>query len=63
MSRKPVDEYPEAETAKRRDEVLKRMLNTPPQPKPTHPQSRVRNQKKAGADSQGRDPEKSGPAS
>ena len=26
------EEYSEAETAKRRDEVLKRMLSTPPQP-------------------------------
>jgi len=57
------DEYGEEETAKRRDEVLKRMLHTPPQPKPSHPQSRVRNQKKAGADQQGHVPEKSGPAS
>ena len=28
------DDYPDAEAARRRDEVVKRMLATPPQPKP-----------------------------
>ena len=35
------DEYSDAEAAKRRDEVLKRMLNTKPEPRVTHAQSRV----------------------
>lgn len=37
---KPVqtdDQYSPEETARRRDEVLKRMLNTPPKPHATHP--------------------------
>jgi hypothetical protein len=33
MSKEPVDQYSEAETARRRDAVLKRMLNTAPQPR------------------------------
>ncbi|MDR3470877.1 MAG: hypothetical protein P4M09_04195 [Devosia sp.] len=45
------DEYGDEDTAKRRDEVLKRMLNTPPKPHATRPQSRVGNRKKADAGS------------
>jgi hypothetical protein len=34
MSPKSADDaYPSEETARRRDEVVKRMLNTPPQPR------------------------------
>jgi hypothetical protein len=31
------DQYSEEETARRADEVIKRMLNTPPQPRTTKP--------------------------
>jgi hypothetical protein len=31
------DRYSEEETARRADEVIKRMLNTPPQPRTTKP--------------------------
>jgi hypothetical protein len=40
------DEYSDAETAKRRDEVIRRMANTPPQPKATH---RPKKKKKAAS--------------
>jgi len=33
MSQTKDDQLPESETARRRDEVIKRMLNTPPQPR------------------------------
>jgi hypothetical protein len=33
MSNQPDDRYGDEETARRRDEVIKRMLNTPPQPR------------------------------
>jgi hypothetical protein len=56
------DQFPAEEAARRRDEVLKRMLNTPPKPHATHPQSRVGNRKKADVDQPAPDPEKSGPA-
>lgn len=44
----PKDEhFTEAETANRRDEVIRRMVNTPPQPKlARHPKRK----RKAGAD-------------
>jgi hypothetical protein len=42
------EEFSARETAKRRDEVLKKMLNTPPKPRVARPQSRVQNPKKAG---------------
>lgn len=36
MAQEPEDElFDEAEAARRRDEVVKRMLATPPQPRPT----------------------------
>ena len=38
---KNADEYNDAETVKRRDEVLKRMLNTPPKPHASKGKSRV----------------------
>jgi len=37
---KDQDEYSEEETARRRDAVLKRMLETPPQPKRGKPAKR-----------------------
>lgn len=45
MARKD-EQYTDAEAAKRRDEVVRRMANTPPQPKASpHPKKK----KKAGA--------------
>jgi hypothetical protein len=48
MSDKNSDTYDEQEAAKRRDEVVRRMANTPPQPKVMgrHPSKR---KKRAGA--------------
>jgi hypothetical protein len=57
------NEFSPEDAAARRDKVLEIMLHTPPKPHATLPQSLVRNRKKAGADQQGRAPEKSGPAS
>ena len=56
------DDYDETEAARRRDEVLRRMLNTPPQPHATRPQSRVGNRKKADEDQQGHGRGKPDPA-
>lgn len=39
------DEYSESETERRRDEVIRRMANTPPQPK-IKPKSRRQGKKK-----------------
>jgi hypothetical protein len=33
MSKQPTDEYSEEEAARRRDEAIRRALNTPPQPR------------------------------
>jgi hypothetical protein len=41
--------FSEQETSRRRDEVIRRMANTPPRPKIKSPR-RQRNEKKAGAD-------------
>lgn len=43
----PADDYSPEEAARRRDEVIRRMANTPPQPR-VSPQSK--RAKKAGAD-------------
>jgi hypothetical protein len=40
-------QYTDEETAKRRDEVIRRMANTPPQPKTSRPRRR-KTEKKAG---------------
>lgn len=37
MSQKPEDTYDDDEAARRRDEVVKRMLATPPQPRTAKP--------------------------
>jgi len=42
------DQFDETETARRRDEVIRRMANTPPQPKTSRPR-RQKTGKKAGA--------------
>lgn len=47
------ENFTEAETAKRRDEVVRRMANTPPHPKVT-PLRRPKKKKKAGAVRAGR---------
>jgi hypothetical protein len=44
------DDYTPAEAARRRDEVIRRMTNTPPQPKTTTPLSHQGKKKKAGVD-------------
>jgi hypothetical protein len=47
VNRNNRDEYSREETAQRRDEVIRRMANTPPQPKATP--LRPKKKKKAGA--------------
>ncbi len=47
MKKSPSD-YSDEEAAKRRDEVVRRMANTPPQPKPSIP--RPEKAKKAAGD-------------
>jgi len=44
------DEYSPEEAARRRDEVVKRMLATPPQPKPKPPTGAKRGRPKKTAD-------------
>lgn len=44
------DIFSEQETAQRRDEVIRRMANTPPQPKSKTPFRRRKKGTKAGAD-------------
>lgn len=44
------DDYTNEEAAKRRDEVVRRMANTPPRPKTKTPVRHLRKGKKAGAD-------------
>lgn len=36
MPQKPDEHFSEAESSRRRDEVIRRMANTPPQPKASH---------------------------
>lgn len=52
------DQYSEAETARRRDAVVRTMANTAPQPKAS-PQARPKKKKKADADRKARDQGKS----
>jgi hypothetical protein len=40
MKQAPDEQSGEDETARRRDEVIKRMLNTPPQPRPQKPRAK-----------------------
>ena len=51
MSEEIADFSPE-ETARRRDAVLKRMLNTPPQPRATPSRSPLKSRKKTESDQQ-----------
>jgi hypothetical protein len=43
------DNFSDAETERRRDEVIRRMANTPPQPKATIPHRPTKKKKKAVA--------------
>ena len=43
------DDYSPKETARRRDAVLKIMVNTPPQPRSNGPRARSKKQKSTGA--------------
>jgi hypothetical protein len=45
--KQPIKDFSEAETERRRDEVVRRMANTPPQPKVT---PRPKKRKKAAGD-------------
>ena len=44
------EKFSEKETARRRDEVIRRMANTPPQPRTKTPARRPGKKKKAGED-------------
>ena len=50
MSRSPRDEYDSDETARRRDEVVRRMANTPPQPRAALKKRQTRTKKLSGED-------------
>jgi hypothetical protein len=49
VNRKPDENYTDAEAARRRDEVIRRMANTPPQPKATAPQPKKKKTNCAGS--------------
>jgi hypothetical protein len=55
----PAEEFSDDEIARRRDEVIRRMAHTPPQPTKAKPPRRPRKAKKAGAARKGRAPGKS----
>lgn len=44
------DEYSPEEAERRRDAVLKILVNTPPQPRATHPPGRSKKRKSTGVD-------------
>lgn len=50
MSKQPNDEYTPEEAARRRDEVIRRMANTPPQPRAKTPAHRPKRGKRAAED-------------
>jgi hypothetical protein len=54
MSKTPKDFYDEHEAALRRDEVIRRMANTPPQPKATSPHPSKKKKKAGGARAAGK---------
>jgi hypothetical protein len=55
MARRPSDaQYSEQETAHRRDEVIRRMANTPPQPRVTTPVRRGKRKKAAAGHAAGK---------
>jgi hypothetical protein len=52
MKRRPLpesDQYSEGETARRRDEVVRRMANTPPQPRVKTPIRQAKKKKPTGS--------------
>ena len=53
---KPAAEFGEDETARRRDEVVRRMANTPPQPRTKSPNRRTGKKKPTGSGQVGRKP-------
>jgi len=48
MAHEKDDQFSEAEAARRRDEVVRRMANTPPQHKPTIPHPKKKKKAVAG---------------
>ena len=50
------NEYSEEETGRRRDEVIRRMANTPPQPRTKSPSRRTGKKKSIGSGRAGRKP-------
>ncbi len=56
MKKLSADEYTEGETARRRDAVIRRMANTPPQPRTKSPGRPTGKKKPSGPGRAGRKP-------
>lgn len=56
MTKQPNDDYTPEEAARRRDEVIRRMSNTPPQPRTRFPARRPKKGKRAAEDQATREP-------
>lgn len=59
MNKRDESEYSSAETARRRDEVIRRMANTPPQPAKPRPSGKKKPTGPGRTAPKGRAPEKS----